>query len=159
MSEHARIRHRRFGEIEVAAEDVLRLEPLPGFDGAERFTLMAHDRGGIFAWLVSLDDPTLAFVVTDPLQFFPSYAPRVAEAARARIGAGPDDALDLLCLVTVRDGVPSLNLAAPLVLCAASRRGLQLLLDEPGLSTREPLPAPPQTAERAGDQIESKPPT
>ncbi len=155
------IEHRRFGKLEIPEPDVLRFEGLPGFPEARRFALLAHDRGEVLAWLVSLDDAGLAFVVTDPWQFFPDYAPALGESALQRLGARSRDDVEVLVMVSVRDGQPTLNLLAPLVLCAPSRRGAQWILDDDRLSPRQPLPAhlpaAPGEGDPAADQIESKP--
>ena len=87
-----RIEHRRFGSLEVPERDVLAFEPLPGFPGARRFALMAHDREGVFAWLVSLDHPDLAFVITDPRTLRPDYAPQLpAHDVQSLGAAAPED--------------------------------------------------------------------
>ena len=56
----------RFGEIEI---DESRIIEMPvGIIGFEdrRFVIISPDRYGQFFWLQSLDNPDLAFVVTDP---------------------------------------------------------------------------------------------
>ena len=157
------IEHRRFGRLEIPERDVLHFEPLPGFPEARRFALLAHDRAGVFAWLVCLDDPALAFVVTDPWQFFPEYDPGFPEVALEKLGAKGREDVELLVLVSLREGRPTLNLLAPLVLCAPARRGAQWILDDARLSSCQPLPplreAPVTSEARAqrDAQIESKP--
>ena len=151
-----RIEHRRFGSLEVPDRDVLAFEPLPGCPGARRFALMAHDREGVFAWLVSLDDPALAFVVTDPWQFFPDYDPALPAGGLEGLDAKTREDLEVLVIVAVRDGQPTLNLMAPIAICAPSRRGAQWILDDPRLSASQPLPVLP-TPERREPQMESKP--
>ena len=151
--------HRRFGRLEIPETDVLHFEGLPGFPDTRHFALVAHDREGIFAWLVSLDDPTLAFVVSDPWQFYPDYEPSLPGTLLAQIGAKTREDVEVLVMVTVREGRPTLNLAAPLVLCAPARRGAQWILDDARLSARQPLPDlhAPASGPDASGQIESKP--
>ena len=69
----------RFGSLEVDASEAFRFGGMPGFPSADRFVLMQHDKqpdeGSVFAWMISLEIPDLAFVVADPWQFFPDYRP------------------------------------------------------------------------------------
>jgi flagellar assembly factor FliW len=152
------VEHRRFGRLEIPEPDVLQFDPLPGFPSARRFALLAHDRAEVFAWLVCLDDPGLAFVVTDPWQFFPDYDPGLPEVLLEGIGAKRREDVELLVLVSLREGQPTLNLLAPLVLCAPARRGAQWILDDARHSACQPLPPLERPREdSAKAQIESKP--
>ncbi len=143
-----RFEHQRFGEIELRAEEVLHFDPLPGFPDARRFALMGHDRDSAFCWLVCIDRPELAFVVTHPWLLVPDYDPAVAPEHLAALDGKALEDLDLLVIVTLRDRAATLNLAAPLLVNRAAGRGRQVIL-EGDHSTRAPLPAPAQ--------IESKP--
>lgn len=66
---------RRVGKIEVSEAEVVTFEPLPGFPNRSRFVIMEHAEAAEMAWLVSLEDPDLAFVVAAPWTFFPNYDP------------------------------------------------------------------------------------
>ena len=134
------IDHQRFGRIEVPSGDVIHFDGLPGFADARRFALLRHDRTSTFLWLISLDHDDLAFVVTDPRQFFPDYDPALANAQLRLVDADDVRDVELFAMATIRDGDATLNLAAPLVVHAAAGKGAQLILEHGGRSTREPLP-------------------
>ena len=57
----------------------------------ELSSLLHHDRESPFGWLLCVDDPELAFAVTDPCQFFPAYRPEldVATSAPSRLARRP----------------------------------------------------------------------
>jgi len=152
MSELIRFESRRVGEIEVAASDVLNFEPLPGFPEKRRFVVMEHAADSAMAWLVSLDDPDLAFVVTSPWSFFPQYDPPIEREHFATLGIEKRDELELLCIVTLSGKEIYLNLAAPLVINAASRKGMQVVSDDPRYTTRAPLPTFSEQDEQAAEQ-------
>jgi len=61
--------------------------------------------------------------------------------------------------VTLREGCPTLNLLAPLLLCADTRRGMQVILGDDRYSAAQPLApstAPPPAPEaRSGSQTDS----
>ena len=116
-------------------------QPLPGFPGRERFALVQVDGDGALCSLTSLDDPGLRFLVVPPEQFFPDYSPEVDEAVLTDLGSSSADDLVVLCVLTAGDSLASTtaNLAAPVVLDVATRRAVQVVLDDPGLSVATPL--------------------
>src|SRR3954466_10140505 len=82
----------RFGRMEVDDERIIafpkgllgfpegpRLAPLPTRDRAEffffrlRFALVQAGDENYFFWLQSIEEPSLAFVITDPSIFFKDY--------------------------------------------------------------------------------------
>lgn len=163
--------HARFGVLDVPAAKVLHVDGLPGFDHVRRVAVVEHDTPSPFAWLVSLDDRDLAFVVTDPRLAFPDYAPALEKRHRRAIGQQEDqeqEPIELLAIVSLGGDAPTLNLAAPIVVNPRTRQATQAILDGDRHPLRAPLaitPAPqagaeaPQVGERAPDagQIESKP--
>lgn len=131
-----RIETAHFGTIEAGEDELLHFPGLPGFPAARRFLVRRHDRGADFGWLLCADDPDLAFVVASPWRFQPDYAPAIPASALRALGARDAGELELLALVTVAaDGV-TLNLAAPIAIHPATRRGAQVILEEPGYPTR-----------------------
>ncbi len=123
------IESRRFGRIEAPSSNVIEFDGLPGFPRAHRFVLLEHDRESLFRWLVCADEPDLAFVVTDPRQFFPEYAPALPPAMASAARPDPDPDLALLAIADVRAGEVHLNLAAPLVIDLERRRATQVILE------------------------------
>ncbi|MGI9591019.1 MAG: flagellar assembly protein FliW [Myxococcota bacterium] len=144
------VAHRRVGDIRLPESAVIRFAGLPGFPEARRFALFQHDQDSPFSWLACLDDPDLAFVVTDPRLFFPDYAPGIPSRALEALGA--DGACELLSIANLRGERPCLNLAAPLVVDATSRRGVQVVLEEKQHAIAQALPedAAKQAPARSG---------
>ena len=61
----------RFGKIEYNEAEVIRFpQGIVGFPDMTLFFLYADDRVAPLAWLHSLDDANLAFLVVDPFLFF-----------------------------------------------------------------------------------------
>ena len=140
MSDLIEFESRRVGRIEVPEADVMTFEPLPGFPNESRYVMMEHAPSSPLAWLVSLDDPDVAFVVTSPWTFFPQYDPPVEREHLAMLGIERRDDVELLCIVTLADEEIFLNLAAPLLINSANRKGTQVVSDDPRYTTRAPLP-------------------
>src|SRR6478609_2678770 len=64
----------RFGRLEVNEERIITFpHGLLGFPQHQRFALIQTGEENYFFWLQSVDEPSLAFVVTDPSIFFKDY--------------------------------------------------------------------------------------
>lgn len=133
--ERVKIETRRFGTLDADPAEILHFEGVPGFPDAKRFLLREHDTSSVFGWLICADQE-LAFVVTDPTQFFPAYQPELAPHHLCAVGARDAAALELLCIADVRDGELHLNLAAPLLIHGDTRRGAQVILESGNHPTR-----------------------
>ena len=120
--------HRRVGKIELDPDNALHCAGLPGFPHARSFALAQHDGDSPFAWLASLDDADLAFVVAEPGKLFPDYAPALRKQELDAVGAAsPADVL-LLAIANVTAGDVRMNLAAPILVNATTRRAAQVVL-------------------------------
>ena len=64
----------RFGAMSVDDERIMTFpHGLLGFPNHNRFALIQTGTENYFFWLQSVDEPSLAFVVTDPSTFFKDY--------------------------------------------------------------------------------------
>src|SRR6187455_1134938 len=69
------VRTTRFGVIDIAEDRVITFpKGLLGFSSNTRFCLLEPGEDACFFWLQSLDEPGLAFVVTDPSMFINDYS-------------------------------------------------------------------------------------
>ena len=117
------------------------VRPMPGFPERRRFALVQLDEDGVLCSLTSLEDPELRFLVVPPGHFFPDYEPDVEDDVAAELEiTSPDDAL-LLVVLTAGSSLATTtaNLAAPVLVNPATRRGGQIVLDRPGLPVAAPL--------------------
>jgi len=100
----------------------------------------------VFFWLQSADDPTLAFVVCDPLAFVPDYqVPIRRDDVEALQLADLTDCQVLVIVNKVGDQLTA-NLLGPLVIGAHSLLGKQLVLSDKRYSTRHVLMPMPRAA-------------
>ncbi len=141
MGESISFESRRVGKIEIAESEVVTFEPLPGFPNRSRFVIMEHAEASELAWLVSIEDPDLAFVVAAPWGFFPNYDPPVEREHLAMLGIEKREEVELLSIVTLAGKSIFLNLAAPLVINVTTRKGIQVVGDDPRYTTRAAIPA------------------
>ncbi len=78
MSERIEIVTERFGVVDADSSELVELPGLPGFPRARRFVIRGHDRGTAFAWMLCADEPALAFVIANPWELVPDYAPSLS---------------------------------------------------------------------------------
>lgn len=133
----------RFGNIDYDPSNTLHFpEGLIGFAGLRDFVVMPQSKPGPLFWIQSVDDPAIAFVLTDPANFFLDYAVAPEEAERRKLAIGTQDECLVLAVVTVPpDRKITLNLAAPILFSPKSQRALQIILEKSDWQTRMPLPA------------------
>lgn len=134
------VRTTRFGDVEIAEDRVMSFpKGLLGFGDRTRYCLLQPNEDACFLWLQSVEDPTLAFVVTDPALFVPDYSvPIRADQMEALGMSSLDDAQVFVIVNKVGDTLTG-NLQGPLVVSAASRQGEQFVLSEKRWTTRHSL--------------------
>lgn len=120
----------RFGPVTVDEEKVITFSRgLPGFERLRRFILIDHDKDGLFRWLQAVDDPTTAFLLTDPALHIPGFRIHVRKSDLKGLEAGGVNDLLVLVTVSVSQGTVTLNLRAPVVFNSANMRALQCILE------------------------------
>lgn len=132
----------RFGEIEYDPKATLRFpEGLIGFENLHEFIVMPNIKEGPLFWIQSVEVPEVAFVLTDPTNFFLDYRVVPDQRERGRLGIGEDDETFALSVVTVhQDKSVTLNLQAPILFSPSTNQALQTILEKGDYQTRTPLP-------------------
>lgn len=123
----------RFGDISVAGDRIINfVQGVPGFEKLRRFILIDHDADGVFRWLQAVDDPSVAFLMTDPNQFRPEYAVPLRKADADGLGVKDPGSLITLVMVCVSQDTRelSLNLKGPVVFNADNMKAIQCVLDK-----------------------------
>ncbi|HRQ73096.1 MAG TPA: flagellar assembly protein FliW [Phycisphaerales bacterium] len=146
------VRTTRFGVIEIAEDRVITFpRGLLGFPGQTRYCLLEPGEDACFFWLQSLDDPELAFVVTDPSLFVPDYSVPIRPEQMAELGLSRLEDSQVFVIVNKVDQTLTGNLQGPLVINTLTRAGEQLVLAEKRWTTRHALMkvAPAQRAASA----------
>ncbi len=129
----------RFGEFTVAEESLIFMPGgVVGFPKNEKFVLLEHKPP--FSWLHATDNPDLAFVVVDGVEFGEGYKFPIPYGD-PRCDLLETDEYAVLVIVTVRTGpaMTTANLKAPLIVNLRTRKGVQLIIDDSQYSTKYPL--------------------
>jgi flagellar assembly factor FliW len=114
------------------------IQPLPGFDDIDAFTLAAIDARGLLYAMRAVVDPSLRFILAPPEGFFADYRPEIADEVGDALGAGE---VEVLVIVSVPSGLhdATANLRAPIVISPATGRAMQIILEDESLPMRRPL--------------------
>ena len=133
----------RFGALTVAADAVWEFPGgVIGLPHCRRFVRLPFAEPALpFEWLQCIDEPGIAFLLTDPRHFFPDYVVSLPEEELADLELGGAAASEVRCIVTVPERVSEMtaNLLGPLVLNAQRRRGKQVALADTRYDTKHPL--------------------
>ena len=132
----------RFGEVEYQPENILFFPTgLIGFEALHDFIVMPNQTQGPLFWIQSVDDSEVAFVLTDPTNFFPEYQVAPDSEERKKLGMRKEDEVHVLSVVTVSPELNiTLNLQAPVLFATHCNRAMQVILDKTTYTTCEPLP-------------------
>ena len=94
----------RFGRIEVSSEEVIFFpQGLIGFEMLKHFVLLDSRKGGAIQWLQAVDDPGLAFLVSDPRRFIPSFVLNFPESTPPHgvLGDSPMENLKIIIVIGI----------------------------------------------------------
>lgn len=138
-----KINSRIFGEIEIDEEKIITIpNGILGFEEYKQYAI-AYDSENeakkSIMWLQSLDEPTLAFPVMEPVSVLGEYNPMVEDEWLEPIGNfNTDDDLYVLTILTVPSDIKKMtaNLKAPLIINTLTRKGCQLIVNNEEYSVR-----------------------
>ena len=130
----------RFGLLTVDDERVMTFpQGLLGFPNYTRFALIQTGEENYFFWLQCVDEPNLAFVVTDPTIFFKDYEVPLRDETLADLEMTDLNFAQVFVICNKVGQYLTGNLLGPIVVNAQNRTGQQVVLTEKKWTTRQPL--------------------
>ena len=134
------VRTSRFGTVQIAEDRVITFpKGLLGFASCTRFCLLKPADDACFHWMQSMDDPNLAFVVTDPLLFVPDFSVPIRPEQMGELKLAKVDEAKVMVIVNKVEQTLTGNLQGPLVINVEKRVAEQFVLAEKRWTTRHPL--------------------
>ncbi len=132
-----KVNTRLFGEIEIEQEKIICFENgIIGFPDCKQFTLIFDETDNgerkNISWLQSLDEPSFALPVMDPLLVKEDYNPQVEHELMKSLGNLTEENTYVLVTVTVPTDIKkiSVNLRAPIVINVDELKAEQLIVDD-----------------------------
>jgi flagellar assembly factor FliW len=133
----------RFGEVSVDENRVIHfIEPILGFESTRRYVILDHSEDSPFKWLQSVDDPELAFVVTNPKFFGIDYEFTLADDTVSQLQIEAIEDTVVLTIVNIPQDDPSkmtTNLLGPIVISQKVRKAMQVVLHDTQYNTKTRL--------------------
>ncbi len=127
---------RLFGEIDIKEDKIIKLkEGIIGFPDLQNFTLIYDEEKegkGSIKWLQSMDDPSFALPVINPLDVKPDYQMLVNEEGLESLGKMTEENTFILVTITVPEKIEemSVNLKAPFVINTDNLQGAQMIVED-----------------------------
>ena len=135
---------RIFGEVEIDDSKIISFpNGIIGFPDLKQFVLMFDEEKGTdtIKWLQSIDEPTFAMPVMDPLIVCPDYKPEVDSNAVDLIGELSNDDLLILVTVTVPHDLKQMtvNLMGPFIINVKECKAVQTIVDNDDYPVKFPI--------------------
>jgi flagellar assembly factor FliW len=136
---------RHFGEIDLDEDKILYFEHgIMGFEDYKRFTILydskENERPSV-SWLQSVDEPTLAIPVMDPLVLKEDYSPKAEDELLKPLGNLTEENMIILVSITVPAVVEHMtaNLKAPFIINSDEKKGAQIIVENSDYEIRYPF--------------------
>ena len=106
-----KIETRDFGIIDVEEENIITFkQPVFGFEDYTQFVLVTDSNmGNGICWLQSIEQKGICFIMLNPLEICPDYAPAVMQDVLFTLQAVPKDDLDCWVIAVIGDTSVSLR--------------------------------------------------
>lgn len=128
------IKTKFFGEVDLPEEKIITFDRgLIGLTDYKKFTILydCEKEESNVSWLQCVEEPTLALPVIKPWIVKEDYNPVVEDELLNHLGELTEDNLVLLLTMTVSADIKqmSVNLKAPIVINADTRKGAQIICE------------------------------
>jgi len=140
-----KIKTTRFGTISIKEEKIIKMPfGMLGFPDKKKFFILQHQENSPFFWYQSVDDPGLAFVITDPFLFIPNYKIDLEVTLKEMSwnGDGNSRYLNLFIVVNIPKGMPhemTGNFIGPILVNDKVYQAVQIVLSDSPYTHKFPL--------------------
>lgn len=136
------IKSTRLGQLEANLEDILEFpNGLPGFLDEKKFILVPAEENSPFAFLQSVTEANLTFLIVDPFALFQDYEFILDEEAITDLQLSELNKPQIFNIVTIPEKAEEMtaNLLAPVIINPHKRLAKQIVLDKGDYTTRHRL--------------------
>lgn len=128
------IKTRDFDELEINESDIIHFpNGIYAFEDQKSFVLIHYpDQDVAPMWLQSVDDPSLCFIVFDPILYVEEYSPNISAADMNALKAEKKDDIRYLAISVIGKDVKdsTLNLKSPIVININNNYAVQSILED-----------------------------
>ena len=135
-------RNDKFGEVTVNTGSIVTFpEGVPGFERFHRYGLVSVDEEAPFLRLLSVDEPSLGFVILNPRTIWADYNPKMGPEDLDGLKVREGEDVDVYCIVTLSP-VPeegTVNLKGPIAINTRTMTARQVILMDDRYTTKHSL--------------------
>ena len=142
------VQTKHFGEIDLSENKIITFDNgIMGFEEYKRYTILydsskeEEGRRPAISWLQCLDLKELALPVINPILVKPDYNPYVEDELLNGLGELTEENLAIFLTMTIPSDITKMtsNLKAPIVINADTRKGCQIIAENPDYAVRYPV--------------------
>jgi flagellar assembly factor FliW len=140
--ENLLVKTTRFDTIDVSVEDILQFSHgLPGFPEEKEFAFLSNQSDGPFAFLQSITEQNLTFMIVEPFTFFNDYSFEIDPVISEELGISESNPPQIFTIVRVPEKVEEMtvNLSAPIVINWRDQKAMQIVLEKTSYTVRHRL--------------------
>ncbi|WP_017211305.1 flagellar assembly protein FliW [Clostridium beijerinckii] len=130
------------GEMEYEENNIITFnKELPGLNELKKFILVDLEEYEPFKLLQSLENDSIAMIVTSPYEFFEDYEVELSEETIKNLGINSPKQVSVITTVTLSSDVKKIttNLQGPIVINTSNNIGEQIILNNPKYKVKSPL--------------------
>lgn len=131
----------RFGELECNKEQIVTFSSgVPGFIEYKKYMIIEIEDSP-FQYLQSIDEPSLAFIIASPFDFFPEYEFELSGELMDEMNINSSENIQIYNIVNVQGelAAATMNLAAPIIINKIDKTGIQHILPNSTYSIHQRL--------------------
>lgn len=114
---------------------------LLGFEQLNRFLVTVLEENSSYAFMQSLEDEYIGFIVASPFSSYTDYCFELEEKYQNQLDVKHPEQVLVLSIVTMHDSLEqsTMNLLAPLIVNIDNNKAIQIIMPHLNYSTKEPL--------------------
>ena len=131
-----------FGNLRIEKENIITFEQgLLGFEELKQFAIIDVEECLPFEWLVSVEEPAVAFAILNPTLLFSDYKPSLTKDELVLLDIKKEMDVEMFCIVTLGETPENvtLNLKGPILINMKNKMGKQIVLTEDYYSLNQQL--------------------
>ncbi|MBF0456968.1 MAG: flagellar assembly protein FliW [Nitrospirae bacterium] len=144
-----KIKTTRFDEVEVEDEKIIHFpRGVIGFKNLTRFCLLPYKEP--IQWLQSVDDPDVAFIVSDPFILFHNYGFKVEDFVEEYLECKDIADMVVFVMLVVENNQLFANLKSPILVNSANMKAAHLFIEDESVSMKAHVEYPPNSKPSCG---------
>jgi len=133
------LQHRQLGWVKYSEDEVITFpQGLLGYLKFKQYIFTREQELSPFSWMISVEEPNVSVLVTNPFLFCPDYSPNVTKRDLSELSAENPQSLEMYSIVTMNQDarLTTANLSGPILVNHEKRIGKQLVLLDDRYSTK-----------------------